>query len=224
MALKPLDKSEKEDAVKRLCHDESPDMSRYKTFLHLYQVRACLETPQTRYTTVTNSWYQSHRELWDFVQKLRDDSNTRTKQELLDDLPATFEPKDRYRALRAAMQTGFMVDCEAQEGLGLRNTPASCSPLRWDETESLTDFLQKAFRDTSSSLHLNIKIGKLKAWKMVKRYNVRFLATNDLAQHLLYDEDAQTIKIFHQISWSKAHLRYIETENQNAGFEEAAKL
>lgn len=224
MALKPLNKSGKENAVKRLCHDDSPDITRYRTFLRLYQLKACLETPRTRYITIANSWYQSHHEFWDFVQKLRDDSDTRTKQELLDGFPAVFTPKDRYRALRAATQMGFMVDCEAQEGLALGDRPASYLPLRWGEIESLTEFLQRAFPDTSSSLQPNIKLGKLKAWKMAKRYNVRFLATSDLAQHLLYDESARTVKIFHQTSWLKAHLQYIESKNQNAGFEEAVKL
>jgi hypothetical protein len=50
------------------------------------------------------------------------------------------------------------------------------------------------------------------------------LTTNDLAQHLLYDDRARTIKIFHYISWLKAHLRYIETTNKLAGFDDAAKL
>jgi hypothetical protein len=119
---------------------------------------------------------------------------------------------------------GFMVDCETQEGLALGGRPASYLPLRWGETESLTEFLKRAFPDTSSSLQPNIKMGRLKAWKMAKRYNVRFLATSDLAQHLLYDESARTVKIFHQTSWLRAHLRYIENKNQDAGFEEAAKL
>jgi hypothetical protein len=224
MALKPLDKSGKEDAIKRLCHDDTPDITRYRMFLSLYQANTSVQTPQTRYITVANSWYQSHHKFWDFIQKLRDESVTKTKQELLDSLPATFATKDRYRALRAATQMGFMVDCEAQEGLAPVGRLASYLPLRWGESESLTVFLERAFPDTSTSLQPNIKMAKLKAWKMAKRYNVRFLATSDLAQHLLYDERARTIKIFHQTAWLRAHLRYIESKDKDAGFEEAAKL
>ncbi|KAK5659374.1 hypothetical protein OQA88_1467 [Cercophora sp. LCS_1] len=66
--------------------------------------------------------------------------------------------------------------------------------------------------------HRTIRAGKLQ-----KRLGAHFRLTNDLAQHLLFDEKRNCLYIFHHVAVLKAHLgRYKELETPLAiGFKES---
>jgi len=47
----------------------------------------------------------------------------------------------------------------------------------------------------------------LKSWKLKKRAHIKFLLTDNLVEHLLYDPQDNIVRIFRQTAFLKAHLR-----------------
>lgn len=63
----------------------------------------------------------------------------------------------------------------------------------------------------------------LKAWKLTKRYGIKIKGTNNLLEHLVLDPKSMTLKVFHQVSFLRAHLKKSKQEPLNLYFEESLK-
>ncbi|KAF4340255.1 hypothetical protein FBEOM_5830 [Fusarium beomiforme] len=63
----------------------------------------------------------------------------------------------------------------------------------------------------------------LKAWKLHQRYGIEIKATDNLLEHLLLDTRTMTLKVFHQVSFLRAHLEKTRHEPLNLGLEECLK-
>ena len=53
----------------------------------------------------------------------------------------------------------------------------------------------------------------MKAWKLLKRLGARFRRTNNLAEHLLFDQKHNCLYIFHHVAFLKAHLERYRGES-----------
>jgi hypothetical protein len=222
MGLTASDDLAKQDLVTKLCHESSPDLARYRTFLKVYEDCMRIQTKGGHSISIAVSWWESHKDVWEFVQTLRQHGGSRDKLTLLDQMPTTISVKDRDQAFRAVVQIAFMVGCAADDDMVFASHSKHYSSPRWETSESFATFLRRATTNASPRLLLSgNETSKLKAWKMVKRYNIRFESTDDLTQHLVYDSRASTIRVFHHVSWLKAQLRYWEHFDKNASYEEA---
>lgn len=129
---------------------------------------------------------------------------------------AASNPTLRYRdkAVRMAIQAMFMVDPAAKEWHSADFKRGDYRPSSWLSEETLLDFIQRLFppslQGSQEAALVAVEARALKARKLQKRLGARFQLTNNLAEHLLFDERRNCLYIFHQVAFLKAHLSLYE--------------
>ncbi|KAK1752653.1 hypothetical protein QBC47DRAFT_404976 [Echria macrotheca] len=125
---------------------------------------------------------------------------------------AASDPKACYneKAVRIATQAMFMVDPNAEECHATDFTLGAYRPLSWRSDETLVAFIHRVFPPsltTSQEVARDaVEYRSLRARKLQKRLGARFRPTNDMAQHLLFDEKRNCLYLFHHVGFLKAHL------------------
>ncbi len=136
---------------------------------------------------------------------------------------AASNPILRYRdnAVRMAIQAMFMVDPAAKEWHSADFKRGDYRPSLWMPEETLLDFIQRLFplslQGSQDAALMAVEARALKARKLQKRLGARFQLTNNLAEHLLFDERRNCLYIFHQVAFLKAHLSLYEDRQAALG-------
>lgn len=99
-------------------------------------------------------------------------------------------------------------------------------PSQWRGAERLSDCIMRTFPQESTLTLRDLKGIKhdIKAWKLRKRAYLTFIPTDYLHEHLLYDNRANTVKIFHHVAFLKAQLRRTSTVELDCGMEECLRM
>ncbi|KAK7409099.1 hypothetical protein QQX98_008707 [Neonectria punicea] len=140
-------------------------------------------------------------------------------------------PKENEHIARMTVDVAFMINC------GLRDYHSDgfkCDDLgivKWQENASFVDFIKQAFAPQLTPIaeqrQKDIEVIKhkkaLKAWKLRRRYGIEIKATNNLLEHLAYDPRTMTLKVFHQMSFLRAHLQQTKDESLDLSFEDSLK-
>ncbi|KAK4654963.1 hypothetical protein QC762_405890 [Podospora pseudocomata] len=113
--------------------------------------------------------------------------------------------------LKVAVQLAFMVHPNVYDSHGPAFRIGSYRPASWLSEESFTDFVSKSFPHVSSTRISRVQDAlaeekSLKAWKLKERLGIKFRPTNNLAEHLVFDPDSQSLYLFHHAGYLKAHL------------------
>lgn len=225
MALSPPTKGERTEIIRRLCHVEPKDESQYETFLKFYGSAACTARAREHFVTVDQPAFKSHADLLRAVERLRA-SPTEKKFKFQESVFPTVIHEEKERGVRTIARVGFLIDCAAKDDYSEGYRLGTYLPVKWEANETYAGFLGRAFpTSTSTSFYQFQAERRLKAWKLKKRYGITFLPTNDLVQHLLYDREARSIRIFHQVAFVKAQLRYTTAQGHDLGMgiEESVK-
>lgn len=135
---------------------------------------------------------------------------------------------DQDRAINIAVQLMFMIDCFDKDHHYKGYEIGGFRPVSWDNQEPFTDFVRKVF---PANLHDQEKIrtalkerNSLKCWKLRKRAHIKFLATDNLAEHLLYNPRDNTVRLFRQTAFVKAHLKLSADQPLDLGISESLEL
>ncbi|KAG4273760.1 hypothetical protein FPRO04_01401 [Fusarium proliferatum] len=119
--------------------------------------------------------------------------------------------------INRAVQAMVMIDSAAQEWHPANFVLGGYRPISWLSQESFVSFIERSIPrapDQSCNRFEDI-IGhksKFKAWKLKKRLGIRFLPTNDLSCHLLFNDKDNTLYLFHQVAYLKAHLEQFQSQ------------
>jgi hypothetical protein len=226
MALNRSSKDEEVSIIRKICHDDTGNESRYKAFLSFYASITCNLSSQGNSITIDKSAFNSHDELLSAVDRLRADAAV-TRAAFQDDAFQGVVKEEQERGAGVVSLVGFLTDCTTKDQHSEGYRIDKYLPMKWESSETYLNFLGRAFPVYTSSFshHFSGK-SKLKAWKLKKRYKLTLLPTSDLAQHLLYDSEARTIHIFHQVAFLKAQLRFIKTKgyDMNMNFEDSVNV
>ncbi|KAH6962308.1 hypothetical protein BKA56DRAFT_597532 [Ilyonectria sp. MPI-CAGE-AT-0026] len=139
--------------------------------------------------------------------------------------------KEKEHIARVTVDIAFMINC------GLRDYHSDgfkCNDLgivKWQGDSSFVEFVKQAFTsqlfDTEEQQRKNLEAVKhkkaLKAWKLSRRSGIEIKATNNLLEHLAYDSKTRILKIFHQMSFLRAHLERTRDEPLDMSFEDSLK-
>ncbi|RDW57301.1 hypothetical protein BP5796_12751 [Coleophoma crateriformis] len=135
---------------------------------------------------------------------------------------------DQKRAINLAVQLSFMIDCSEKGRHSEDYEIGGFRPVRWEGSERFIDFVKRTF---PIELHDQGKVrmamkekNALKCWKLKKRAHIKFLPTDNFAEHLLYDPHDGVVRIFRQIAFLRAHLRLSAHLPMNYGFAESLQM
>ncbi|KAK1850818.1 uncharacterized protein CCHR01_06565 [Colletotrichum chrysophilum] len=114
------------------------------------------------------------------------------------------------KVLDLAVRCVIMVDCAAKQHHSSSFKIGDYRPASWDMDEKFVDFVTRSFPEVSSmtgpaASHLSSEMFPSKAWEL-KRLGIEFRRTNNLAEHLLFDERKNYLFVFHQAQFLKAHI------------------
>jgi hypothetical protein len=187
-------------------------LSSFSTYFKVYD---SLTTPQYTTVQIQPAALNSHEDIRRLALELRANPQT-TREEFKDRVfPQNFADTeaavDRERAINVAVQLMLMIDCSDKDRHCENYEVGGFRPVRWEGTERFTDFVKKTFpngvHDQENVRTAMKEKNALKCWKLKKRAHIKFLPTDNLAEHMLYDPQDGVVRIFRQTAFLKAHLR-----------------
>lgn len=160
----------------------------------------------------------SHQDVMDTIEhiKKRPESTLEDVQDSCRHQNPDMKGPGALHIINLAVRLIAMVDTEANTRHASGYTIKSYQPTSWSAQESFRNFISKQFPRTpphlSEKVHLALEEqSMLKAWKLQKRYGVRFTLTDNLAEHLLYDTRHQCLRLFHHTTFLKAQLKKLRS-------------
>jgi len=187
---------------------------------------------------------RSHADLLDCVEIIVQNPNITFKAfvaEAVDRRSADASPREREHVARVVAEIAFAINCMLRDYHSDNFTVGGSRHARWEEDVSFLDFIENAFRlglqpaQTSPEPQpqpqqqarraetIVARKSSLKAWKLIKRCGIRIKGTDNLLEHLELDLKTMTLKVFHQVSFLRAHLAKNRQEPLDLGFEESLR-
>jgi hypothetical protein len=214
----PSDVEQRQIAKAFLCDDATDHLGTYVAYFDFYNSVFCPYTPHEMAIQIDNPAFASHADIVRYYEILKEDP-TVTRSQLRSSFsePNVLE-KEKENAIRAVVKVAFMLDCASKDSHSEGFHVGGYAPLKWEEDERFVDFVARAFpaqavppassppAGKSKILEAQMRERSLKAWKLKERYKIRFEGTDNIADHLLYDEETRTVKVFHHTAFLKAHL------------------
>ncbi|KAK1755481.1 hypothetical protein QBC47DRAFT_380507 [Echria macrotheca] len=228
MALKRPNGDERKAIVEALCHvsPSTPSYYSFDGFLTFYNA-TCSSKTNDGVLAIDAPALQSHQHLLDLATVLRNRPALKRAEFEMLAFPHASQP-DRERATRIAARVSFLIDCSSKDDYAEGYRLSDGFPVKWKPSQPFLDFLRSTFVASKKpnrawSAHIMGRGKALKGWKLKKRYGLRFVPTNDLVQHLMYDPHSRSLKIFHQTTWLKTHLQHSANLSLDEDFENSVK-
>ncbi|PQE32169.1 hypothetical protein CJF32_00001767 [Rutstroemia sp. NJR-2017a WRK4] len=202
------------------------------SFSTYFQIYDSLTSPQYATVQVHPSALNSHDDIRRLALELRvNPQNTRKefKNKVFPQPSTDLDTViDQERAINIAVQLMLMIDCSDKDRHYEGYEVGGFRPVSWDSSERFTDFVRKVFpidvHDPEKVRTALKEKNALKCWKLRKRAHIKFLPTDNLAEHLLYDPRDNVIRLFRQTAFLKAHLRLSANQPIEFGIAESLKL
>lgn len=167
--------------------------------------------------------FKTHEDVMEAILFLRRSGNL-AKSSFQDQVFGAADELEKEYAARITVKAAFMIDCASKDDFSQSYQAYGSFPVKWAADQNFIEFLQVAFPTTKSRpFRTGPSTRSMKAWKLKRRNGVRFIPTNDLVQHLLYDRQASTVKVFHQAAFVKSHLRHTGSLPLDTNFSESVQ-
>ncbi|KAJ4291767.1 hypothetical protein N0V90_009662 [Kalmusia sp. IMI 367209] len=157
-------------------------------------------------------------------------SPDQTKRDFRDTFPVDVVEEEKDWAIQTLLRVALMIDCASKQTAPPGHMLGDYRPRSWADDQSLAEFAESCFPSPvhSPAMRARIRIAlgqrnRMKAWKLRERYGVRFRPTDNLAEHLLFDSQHRTVKVFRQVGYLKAHLSRSLHEPVSTDFKSALK-
>lgn len=223
MALTAPTLMERKEIEKYLCHNTAALEHQYDAFLQFYQSAVCTARRGDHLVQINQPAFGSHADLLVAVGKLRA-APSALRSQLITQIFPTQSQEERERGMQAIARVAFMIDCAVKDNYSASFRVGTYAPVKWQDYETFVGFLNRAFPTSTAPPFQNFPHKRrLKAWKLKRRYDITILPTNDLVEHLLFDREARTIRIFHQTAFLKAQLQHSTNKDYHLGFEDSVK-
>lgn len=201
-------REEQEAIVKQILHVNSLQHPQaYLAFFDYYTSIICSSAGEVATIQIDNLALRSHTEVLNSLKYLYSNPSL-TRQEFEDGcFASTSSARDREDATRKVVRVGLMLDCSLKDKYSKGFEVNGYSPPKWRADETLDHFVDQTFpKQQMHGLEIQSCKRVLRAWKLKKRYNIKFQPTDNLAEHLLHDPVTRTVKVFHHTTYLKAHL------------------
>ncbi|CAG9938596.1 unnamed protein product [Clonostachys rosea f. rosea IK726] len=133
---------------------------------------------------------------------------------------------EKEHIARITTEVAFAINCSLKEYYAHNLLDNFSHHVKWEGSVSFVTFIQDAFDSVSlpcNKPHQDRSKKQLKAWKLSKRFSIKIRKTNNLLEHLILDPKNMTLKVFHQVSFLRAHLEKTKNEPLDLSFEESLK-
>lgn len=218
----------RESIAKELLNVESSALLSLDAYFKLYN--SLVNDDFLKATSAVPEYKQAlrtHEDILNVARNLKLDPNrTRLQVRSASFLTFTESPgmlEDRNRAIDISARLMLMINCSAYlqsprfEIDGFR-------PSTWKDNQTFADFVTSSLPPGQPVVHLTSPmLKKLKAWKL-RRAHLELIATDNLVEHLLYDPDDNSVRIFHHAAFLKAQIRRTSGKDLDCDMVECLKM
>lgn len=141
--------------------------------------------------------------------------------------------REKEHIAEVAIEVIFAVNCTLGDYHSESFINGTSHRVKWEHDISFLYFIENAFshglqepqtpKEQQRRGEIMTRKTSLKAWKLTKRYGIKIRGTDNLLEHLVLDPKSMTLKVFHQVSFLRAHLEKSKQEPLNLYFEESLK-
>jgi hypothetical protein len=141
--------------------------------------------------------------------------------------------RERRHVARLPAEVAFAVNCTLNDHYPDAYADIHTPHAKWEGDMPFLSYLEGAIgfktrqsRPTNQQLRITEMMrhrSSLKAWKLTKRIGIKIRRTDNLVEHLLLDRKTMTLKVFHQVSFLRAHLAKSKDDPLELGFEESLR-
>lgn len=148
----------------------------------------------------------------DLLRENSSSTNDEFSQRLQESLGSQRSESEIGRLVNLAVQAMIMVDCSAKTWHSADYSIGGYKPISWLRKETFLEFVDRSFQvDPDPVANEKVEVAfeekaALKAWKLRKRLGVRFRGTNNLSEHLVFDQRSNSLYLFHHAGFLKAQL------------------
>jgi hypothetical protein len=203
-----------EDALKALCRVSTLTESQFAAFRRFYdEVRPEVRPPTYEggiVIPINGIGLPTHESVVQAVNKLRSGCEKTAEAFWTEAFPPRVKQED---AARQTVKLAYLVDPASQDDYsnGIIFENETVFPVKWQPKQKFKDFFNAAFpTNTQEVWASSSKQTSLKAWKLRQRLKLEIVRTDDLAEHLVYNPQNNSLAVFHQVEWLKAQIRYAE--------------
>ncbi|KAK4163870.1 hypothetical protein QBC43DRAFT_318851 [Cladorrhinum sp. PSN259] len=232
----PPNDTEKQQIVQTIFSDtlaRSAGSSKFAAYFQHYSAVVCPASSGDAVIEFDTSLLQIHQDILRWTQVLVNDPKISFNgfiDKITSGNPAEISLKEKEHIARITVNVLFAIDCMLADyyssALALHRS-SSCQ-TKWQGDTPFASFIQDTFTPPTTQPGHETR-GKLfnkkslKAWKLVKRYGIKIRGTNNLLEHLELDTKTMTLKVFHQVSFLRAHLTKAKELPLDLSFEESIK-
>lgn len=141
--------------------------------------------------------------------------------------------REKEHVARVAAEVAFAINCILRDYYSDNFVDGGSRHVKWEKDDSFLSFIENAFKLGSQQIQspeqqrrreeTMARKTSLKAWKLTKRYGIKIRGTDNLVEHLALDLKTMTLKVFHQVSFLRAHLAKSKQEPLDLNFEESLR-
>jgi len=218
----PTPDEKKTIATTFLNEETAKDEKKYKTYITYYE--KCFWTPPGGYSIPTQTpAYQTHDAVVLSFKTLIANVQ-QNKKHFCKIFPEGISLETSAHALRALLDVSLMI--HNHEDDSDEHTVGDFVSRKWEDDQCFAAFVQSCFPSPQSCKEARTALEqrrRLTAWNLAIRYKVKLQPTDNLAKHLIFDENERTLYVFRHVRFLKAHLERSTDESADTGFEESLK-
>ena len=184
------------------------NLQKHSAFASFYEEAAYLQAAEDEFCKIGVPVLGTHERVRELVQNLRDDPSC-TKQILQQAIchNIAYPEDDVEHAVRTIIRMGFMLDCTLTKNFSRIYCLRNYVPQRWKLQDSFEDFIKSSIpRQVMGALAPYEYKGLISAIGLRNRCKTILQRTDNIADHLQYDPNSRTLKIFHQMDYLRAQL------------------
>ena len=178
-------------------------------FLDLYQDLVIPKTINGCNIQIDEELLRDHRHLQDVAETLRKDPRLTREEFIRLNFPLDAEKVSvrEHDPTSVVVQLGYMLSCDLNLEYVQNRHIGGWQPARWDDNETFHDFVARtAPAKAHGVLPPQQDRNKLAIWKLESRCKVKVVATNNIAEHLLYNPKNGSLRVFHHLTWLHTQL------------------
>ncbi|KAH7256182.1 hypothetical protein BKA59DRAFT_412526 [Fusarium tricinctum] len=207
---------------------------RFEAYFKHYCSVVCPDSAGNAVLQLNTPALKSHSDVLKCIRELtqnpRISFNDFIRKTVSSNLPQVTLTEKTYIA-RVATEVLIGINCTVTDFYSDTYLSNQSQHKEWQGDTPFLSFLESAFKtetghvsdttrgQTFAEMVLHKK--SLKAWKLHQRYGIEIKGTNNILEHLLLD--GRTLKVFHQVSFLREHLKKTKHESLDLGFEESLK-
>ncbi|KAM5355021.1 hypothetical protein ACJ41O_001667 [Fusarium nematophilum] len=232
--MHPPTETERQDIVRTIFSQNlasQASSTRFQAYFNHYCSAVCPASSGDAVVDLDTPALKTHADILGCVEAIIQDPNITFNQfvaKVIEPKATDASPREKDHIANVAAKVAFAVNCTLRDYYSDYLLDSNSHRVKWEEDIPFLHFMENAFKGLQGVEEPGAKTltskTSLKAWKLSKRYGIKIRATDNLLEHLVLDPKTLTLKVFHHVSFLRAHLVKSKDELLDLNFEQSLRM